>query len=81
MKRGTDKKSKLITESWYKFLNEMQEYGLDTLRAKEEIAQLEAMIENLEETVSVYKARIEYLKQQIDFDDYSASQIKEEKDG
>jgi hypothetical protein len=75
------KNKRLITENWYKFLNEMDESSAETARALEEIAQLEAMVENLEETAMVYKARIEFLREQISFDDHSASQIKEDKDG
>lgn len=59
----------------------MDESGPETMRAMEEIAQLEAMVENLEETASTYKARINYLKEQISFDVHSASQMKEDKDG
>ena len=73
---------RLVTENWYKFLNEMDgETSLAVMKAKEEIAQLEAMVENLEETIMTYKARIEKLKREIGFDEFSASQMKEDKDG
>ena len=73
---------RLVTENWYKFLNEVDgETSLGIMKAEEEIAQLEAMIENLEETIGTYKARIEKLKREIGFDEFSASQINEDKDG
>tara|TARA_R100000152_G_C6583897_1_gene46774 strand:- start:261 stop:494 length:234 start_codon:yes stop_codon:yes gene_type:complete len=76
------KNKRLITENWYKFLNEMDgETSLGVMKAQEEIAQLEAMIENLEETIETYKARIEVLQREIGFDQHSALQMKEDKDG
>lgn len=72
---------RLITENWYKFLKETDDSGLDIMKATEEIAQLEAMVENLEETIRSYRARIKHLEDQMSYDEYSASQIKEDKDG
>ncbi len=73
---------RIVTENWYKFLKEMYEIeGIDSIKAREEIAQLEAMVENLEDTIAAYKARIEYLERQISFDTHSSSQMKEDKDG
>lgn len=73
---------RLTTENWYKFLREMDgETSLSIMRAKEEIAQLEAMIESLEDAIRDHKDRISFLQQEIGFDEYSASQIKEDEDG
>jgi hypothetical protein len=73
---------RLVTENWYKFLNEMDgETSLAVMKAREEIAQLEAMIESLEDAIRDHKTRISFLEQEIGFDEYSASQIKEDKDG
>ena len=75
-------KKRLVTENWYKFLNEMDgETSLAVMKAREEIAQLEAMIESLEDAIRDHKARISFLQQEIGFDEYTASQIKEDKDG
>ena len=73
---------RIVTENWYKFLNEMDgETSLGIMRAQEEIAQLEAMIESLEEAIREHKARISFLQQEIGFDEYSVSQMKEDKNG
>jgi len=72
---------RLVTENWYRFLSEGEGSSLDIYHTKEEIAQLEAMVEGLTEKIQVYRARIEYLQDQIAFDEYSSDQIKEDKDG
>ena len=73
---------RLVTENWYQFLKEMDgESSLAIMKAQEEIAQLEAMIENLEEAIRDHRARIDFLQKEIGFDRFSASQMKEDKNG
>ena len=70
---------RLITENWYKFLNETDyrdapEEGLATQKA------LEA-IEKLKLQKALIEKEIEELEKQISFGKQSVSQIKEDKDG
>ena len=61
-----------ITEAWYDFMSQNSDIddptSPDIARAEEEIAQLEAMIESLEENIKMHKARIQYLREQISYD-------------
>ena len=70
---------RLITENWYKFLNETDyrndpEEGIMARDAFVELEALRAQKAQIEE-------RIEELEMQIAASEYSVSQIKEDKDG
>jgi hypothetical protein len=70
---------RLITENWYKFLNESDyrddpEEGAMAQEAAKELEFLQIQKAQIE-------ARIEELEKQMEFGAYSVSQIKEDKDG
>ena len=88
MKSGSNKKEKLITESWFSHIREEVDDGetlLGIMKAekeiknlRDEILELQLKMQPMQKQISMKQAKIAELEQEIANDQYASSQSREE---